>query len=104
LLFLSYQASISLQFEFLASQWMNSSILPRNPSDLTEGLGFDLLVGQNPSDRTRFAYIRSALPGTGERISTQDFSPKDWIVPTGGGYFFAPSRSAIQDILAKPAQ
>jgi Dyp-type peroxidase family len=101
LLFLSYQASISLQFEFLASQWMNNSILPRNPSGLAKGLGFDMVVGQNTTDRTRFAYIRSSPPGTDDHISTQNFSPKDWIVPTGGGYFFTPARSAIKEILAR---
>lgn len=101
LLFLSYQTSINLQFEFLATQWMNSSVLPANPSGSMEGLGFDMLIGQNSPDRTRFAFIRSAQPSTDARFSTQNFNPKDWVVPTGGGYFFAPSLSAIKNILTR---
>ena len=101
LLFLSYQTSINLQFEFLATQWMNSSVLPANPSGSMEGLGFDMFIGQNSPDRTRFACIRSAQPSTDARFSTQNFNPKDWVVPTGGGYFFAPSLSAIKNILTR---
>src|SRR5207253_731718 len=41
LLFVSYQASIADQFEFLCNSWMGSSTNPRSPS------GFDMLIGQN---------------------------------------------------------
>lgn len=94
LLFLSYQSSIAQQFEFLASQWMNSSQLPTNPSAYPDGLGFDMLVGQNPVDRERFAYLR--LPTGDVKISTTASAIKEWVTATGGGYFFAPSLSAIR--------
>lgn len=101
LFFLSYQASISLQFEFLGRQWMNSSDLPRNPSPHAEGLGFDMLVGQNTaSDRSRFAYVRAT--GIDCPISTSNNAVKDWVIATGGGYFFAPSISALRDVLSLP--
>jgi hypothetical protein len=58
-----------------------------------------MILGQNPTDRTRFAYIRSAPPGADARISTRSFTPKDWVTATGGGYFFAPSVSAVRDVL-----
>jgi len=93
LLFLSYQSSIAQQFEFLASQWMNSAQLPTNPSGYPEGLGFDMLVGQNPVDRERFAYLR--LPNRDVKLTTTVSNIKEWITATGGGYFFAPSLSAI---------
>lgn len=47
---------------------MNSSQLPTNPSDYPEGLGFDMLVGQNPVDRERFAYLR--LPNGDVKLTT----------------------------------
>jgi Dyp-type peroxidase family len=97
LLFLSYQSSISRQFEFLASQWMNSATFPRNPTGQETGMGFDMLVGQGPGTRDRFIYTQTA---EGEiRVDTAGFQSKDWVVATGGGYFFAPSLSAMRDVL-----
>jgi hypothetical protein len=28
-------------------------------------------------------------------------APRQWVVPTGGGYFFTPSISAIRDVLCR---
>lgn len=99
LLFLSYQTSISQQFEFLCSQWMNSAMLPRNPSAIIEGLGFDMVVGQSSTTaRNRFAYLPNTTAQ--QRLSTDAFLPRDWVVATGGGYFFTPSISAIRSILS----
>ena len=94
LLFLSYQTSITDQFEFLCRAWMGSPVNPRSPS------GFDMVVGQN------------GHPGQGrERTCTifgSDLSPatlstaKDFVIPTGGGYFFSPSRSALRFELGSP--
>jgi Dyp-type peroxidase family len=100
LLFLSYQASIAQQFEFLSTNWMNNALLPRNPSGHTEGLGFDMLVGQQFFGRGRSAYLRFAPDGTQDvSVTNQNSLVKDWVIPTGGGYFFAPSISTIANVL-----
>lgn len=86
LLFLAYMTSIEQQFELLVSDWMNRGDRPS-----PQGSGFDLLVGQNGSKpRTR----------TAEFSSTVISAMNDFIVATGGGYFFSPSIDAIRTKLS----
>jgi Dyp-type peroxidase family len=99
LLYLSYQTSITDQFEFLASSWMNTQSKPQHD----DGDGHDLLVGQNRAagdGRVR----RATLPTVGQGgATTHPFSTgtgPPWIFATGGGYFFAPSPSALTDVIA----
>lgn len=92
LLFLSVQASIEDQFEFLQARWMNDPTRPKMPA------GHDLLVGQNgaPGEER----VRSCALFGGQLQQAAVETNAQWIVPTGGGYFFLPSLSAIRDVLA----
>jgi Dyp-type peroxidase family len=89
LMFLCYNASIEDQFEFLQRRWANSASQP-NPS------GFDLIIGQNGRHGSRVRFIDFPASGGIVRIKVK----AEWVTATGGGYFFAPSISAIRDVLA----
>jgi deferrochelatase/peroxidase EfeB len=91
LLFLSIQASIEDQFEFLVTRWMGDPSRPKMPA------GHDIVVGQNDAageHRER----RCVLFGSGLQQATVTTNAQ-WIVPTGGGYFFVPSLSALRGVL-----
>jgi Dyp-type peroxidase family len=90
--FLCYQASIEGQFETLQSDWANSAKNP-NPG------GNDLVIGQ---DRDHPRTLDLFSPGGAD--SSPVTPPVPWVIPTGGGYFFAPSIRVIRDLLsAAPA-
>lgn len=95
LLFISYQRSIRRQFELLTQDWMNSPISPEGNT------GHDVLVGQaRLGGNGRTGSFARQPAGPIRKISTN----KDWIEPTGGRYFFAPSRQAINIFLADDTQ
>jgi Dyp-type peroxidase family len=98
LLFLSYQASIEDQFEFLTQHWLNSSKLPKDYSQDANPAGNDPVIGQSQgaSNRTRVFTLRGS-DGSFETIEV----PNDFVIPTGGDYLFAPSITALKDILAR---
>jgi Dyp-type peroxidase family len=92
LLFLAYQVSIVDQFEFVTRFWANDEDFKE------EGAGHDPIIGQNAGGKTRERRFRLNLPGETQPIVTE----KEWVIPTGGGYFFAPSIDALA-MLAGPA-
>ncbi|HEX4610704.1 MAG TPA: Dyp-type peroxidase [Urbifossiella sp.] len=85
--FLCYQTSIEEQFEKLQVDWANSTGAP-------QAGGHDLVIGQT-ADGVR-GFDLSTPDGASVRPLT---APRQWVTPTGGGYFFAPSISAIRDVL-----
>jgi Dyp-type peroxidase family len=92
LLFQCVQASIEDQFEFLMARWMGDPTRPKMPG------GHDLLVGQNTAeDENRMR--KCVLFGTGLQ-QAEIGTAAQWIIPTGGGYFFLPSIPALKDVLA----
>ena len=95
LLFLSYQASIVRQFEFLNNRWMNSAVNPRSPS------GHDLIVGQNGQPKQ--GRVRSATVYGKDLSAATVTTERDFVIPTGGEYFFSPSVSALRGALGDAA-
>jgi Dyp-type peroxidase family len=89
LLFLAYQTSFKRQFQVLNSLWMNNPSAP----ELTDE-GHDLLVGQNPLSADRIGNLRDPLGTVTATLRTGI----EWVTPTGGGFFFAPSVSLLRSL------
>jgi len=87
LLFLAYQTSIENQFEFVIKNWVN------DPEFKDPGSGHDPILGQadKNGNRERFFAVKLA---NGEKQTIR--IEKDWVIPTGGGYFFSPSIHALE--------
>ncbi|MEV0297637.1 hypothetical protein [Nocardia sp. NPDC050710] len=84
LLFMSYQTSLVRQFELISTTWMNKHNAPEGNS------GHDLLLGQVSDGQPRYA--KFSRGDDSQMITATD----RWVIPTGGGYFLAPSRSALE--------
>lgn len=90
LLFLAYQTSIVEQFEFVTKFWVN------NPDFKEAGSGHDPILGQNNQDPNRERQFKFTVDKHGKQETHQVTLRQDWVIPTGGGYFFAPSISALK--------
>jgi Dyp-type peroxidase family len=106
LLFVCYQTSIPQQFEFVQNSWANNPrfVSPIFPKQRPDGTGpvtvdFDPLIGQaKPPAVARTTDEPIPNYPTGNVRSTLNLA-QAFIVPTGGGYFFIPSITAMTDEL-----
>jgi Dyp-type peroxidase family len=85
LLFLAYQTSIVDQFEFVQTKWANDPDFKAAPDADGPRSGHDLIIGQNPQGPRVF--VVPMTDGTRRTVE----APAQWVIPTGGGYFFSPS-------------
>lgn len=92
LLFMCVQASIEAQFEFLVSRWMGGDpARPKMPG------GHDMIVGQN--GQVGEGRVRRCTLFGEDYQQAELVTDKEWVIPTGGGYFFVPSISALRDVI-----
>jgi Dyp-type peroxidase family len=106
--FLAYQTSILNQFEFVTKNWVNAKDYKET---FENGGGHDPIIGQNSKDG-RIRKFTLTFPDPNKpnatktvQVTTEAFFKKtgktDWVRPTAGGYFFAPSIDALKDHLTK---
>lgn len=88
LMFICYGSTIEDQFEFLTRRWANSPIQPNFG-------GHDPIIGQRDERGARTRFIDFPTAAGPRRIRLKD----EWVIPTGGGYFFSPPIDAIAGVL-----
>ena len=88
LMFICYGSTIEEQFELLSRRWTNSPLQPNIG-------GHDPIIGQADVHGARTRYIDVPTSTGSRRLTIRD----EWVIPTGGGYFFAPPISAIAGVL-----
>jgi Dyp-type peroxidase family len=91
LLFMSYQASIEDQFEFIQESWVNSQSFPREAVP-GKSPGTDPVIGEsNTADQIWF-------PDHGSTANPVTFGFHDFVMLKGGEYFYTPSLSGLQTL------
>ena len=87
-MFVCYGATIEEQFEFLTRRWSDSPTRPNSG-------GHDPIIGQADRAGVRDRYIDFPTAEGTRRIRLGT----DWVIPSGGGYFFSPPIKAITEVL-----
>jgi Dyp-type peroxidase family len=92
LLFVGHMASIVGQFEFIQSTWCNDVAKPE------VGAGEDPIIGRPKEGTARTIVLRHGPRPVDLRL------PRSFVTATGGGYFFAPSLSALAALAGRRAR
>jgi Dyp-type peroxidase family len=91
LLFMCYQKNLSRQFEFIQAKFANSPRFPKPEHGVQHG--HDPIVGRPMKEHdTGFVNLVS------EKKTQVIRGLKQWVVTTGGEYFFSPSLSALKNL------
>ncbi|MCU0355240.1 MAG: Dyp-type peroxidase [Cytophagales bacterium] len=84
LLFMSFQASIERQFQFIQRGWANNTNFP------VPNTGIDAIIGQVPAGAAKTSHGKYAVD-YGKPPLSGPFDFKLFVTMKGGEYFFAPS-------------
>lgn len=90
LFFLCHVVSIRDQFEYVIKRMINDHNFRES------GHGYDPIIGQNDTLPDRFRAFKVPIGGELRTLNTTT----DWVIPTGGDYFFTPSLSCIAFLAA----
>ena len=88
LMFICYASTIEDQFELLTRRWADSPVQPNLG-------GHDPIIGQRDERGARTRFIDFPTAAGVRRIRLKN----EWVIPTGGGYFFSPPIEAIVGVL-----
>ncbi|AUD05974.1 Dyp-type peroxidase [Spirosoma pollinicola] len=93
LLFMSYQASIETQFEFIQQSWANSAGFP------TGGTGIDPIIGQSAAGAPSSERTYKLPQAYGTPVPGVEATFDQFVTMKGGEYFFAPSITFLKSLV-----